>query len=279
MSNAVTKALFIIGLPLISYISTSCSDDNVKRAENLLSSAEESLANHDFNHTLSLLDSIDHAYPKVIDVRKKAMSIRPKAMEGAIINKIAETDSMLAINLIAGDSLSRNLIKIDNPIEPYFISQADANIKSQYNVEGLHGRVAPDGMFYIIASASGSAPFTTIAVETGGLTAETSAVNPDGERNRMLDKNRVITYIAGECDSVGRILSDYNTPATVILKNGDKEIKRFTLSESQREGISDTYLTAQAFMKCHLLRIEKAKLEKQLSLSRQQIADTYSTKD
>ncbi len=277
MLNAVIKFLSIISILIAMCLMSSCGDDSNKRAESLLTSAEESFANHDFDKTLTLLDSIDRAFPKAIEIRKKAMNVRPKAIEGALVNKIALNDSILAINLLIGDSLCRNLTKVDNPIEPYYISKSDANAVSQYTIEGLHGRVAPDGMFYMIASSKGKTPFTTVTLESDNQSAQTTVVNPDGERNKILDSNRVVTYIAGECDAIGKFLTT-NPSATVkvSLKNGDKTIKQFILSKNQQKGIIETYLTAETFKKCHLLQIEKNKLEKQLTLSRQQIANTLS---
>lgn len=277
MSNAATKFLSISSILIVLCLIPACSKDSNKQAESLLNSAEESFANHDYDKTLTLLDSIDKTYPKAIEIRKQAMNIRPKAIEGALINKIAENDSMLAVNLLMGDSLCRNLTKVDNPLEPYYISKSDANATSQYSVEGLHGRVAPDGMFYIIASSKGTTPFTTVILESDNGTAQTTEVNPDGERNKILDSNRVVTYIAGECDAIGKLLtSNPSAPVKVSLKSGDKTIKQFILSHNQQKGIIETYLTAETFRKCHRLRIEKNKLEKQLSISRQQIANTLS---
>lgn len=87
MYNAVTKIILIF----VAFLVVSCSDSDKQNAEKLLVDAEAYIIAEDYASALKLLDSIDVVYPSQVEVRRKAMHIRPKAIEGTTLKELEKT--------------------------------------------------------------------------------------------------------------------------------------------------------------------------------------------
>lgn len=71
------------------------NNDSIK-AENLLKEANELFEQSKFEESMVRIDLLDSVYVKQVAVRRKSMVLKPRVMEGLIMNEIVKTDSMLA---------------------------------------------------------------------------------------------------------------------------------------------------------------------------------------
>lgn len=270
MSNAVIKRVIIGPAVVLSIFMCGCGDSD-KGADKLLTEARAQFEARDYSSAMTLLDSIDSSYSSAVAIRREAMALRPRIMEQLAVEGISRTDSLLAIRLMAGDSLSGTLVRIDNPVEPYFVPRCEAGVKA-FSTPGLHAKVAPDGMFYMVATNVKPIKSRSVTVSSGAEEVSSPQLPMDGERNQLLAGNEVLTFISAECDTVAKfIVAHRNQPLTVKF-NGHNASQTVKLTPEQVSGIADAYLTALTLTECKVLRLEKARLEKQLAVARSQIA-------
>jgi len=273
MFKEVIKQSFIyFSLGLCGLLS-SCSSGNNEAAK-LLAESQAMMEHGNYDTVLLLLDSIDSAYPEVVDIRRKAMELRPRAIEQITIRELSLTDSLLAVQTIYGDSLSDRLIRIDNPLEPYFVAKSEQRVVPSATA-GLHSRVAPDGMFYMIATTLNPVKTTSITLSSGNECASTNKIAIDGERNIHTVSHDALTLISAECDTLARFIVNHVGDPITLTFNGNGSYV-MSLPDSQIRSVIDTYKTAQALTECKRLQINKNRLERQLAVARSQIARTLS---
>lgn len=269
----------IIAASVIGWFMLSCgngSDNEDKIAENLYRVAENSFESGDFVHAAQILDSIDHAYPHAIETREKSLLLRPQIMERHTAILLSETDSLLTVNKIKGDSL-RNLITfVDNPLEGYFVASSTGNVDVR-TVPGLHGRISPAFKFYLTASAPTHIKTISFRLEADGESVIASEIPYDGERNNRSGKCETLTLTEAESAPIGDFLLKHPTSQISIIYIGENGTeKHLTMLKEQRDALISGYLYAKSVIQDKYLRVEKERLAKQLEISRMQIARTQS---
>ncbi|MDE6378399.1 MAG: hypothetical protein K2K72_06620, partial [Duncaniella sp.] len=134
------------------FIVTACGESASRRqAQELYTQAEQALEEGCYEQAIELTDSIKNSCPDQIEIRRRSLHIASRATEGLTVKRLEQADSLLAVTAVRGDSLSRLVKKVENPIEPYFIS-ASVDPASLKGSTGLQARMSPDGHFYIISS-------------------------------------------------------------------------------------------------------------------------------
>lgn len=276
MSSAEIKkwsyALSAAGLLVLG----SCSgNSDEKRARNLYSEAETLEAQGRYSEALLLLDSIDKSCPAAVEIRRMGMAMRPKMLEQVTNRQLEITDSLAAVNDYRIDSLSGTVQLVKNDIENYFVPKAEGHVDVS-SVSGLHGRMAPDGRFYLIATSPSSINSVSVTANAGGESAHTPSVGFDGERNDRVAGHDVITFIEGECQEIaGFITRNRNQPVTVTFSG--KSSITMELPDTQKEGIAALFELSKIVRERKRQEIEKQRLEKTLSVVRSQIARTIMT--
>ncbi|MDE7024281.1 MAG: hypothetical protein K2O88_00165 [Paramuribaculum sp.] len=256
---------------------TSCSSDREK-AEGLYKQAEAFVNEGNNEHALVLLDSIDHTYPGEVDVRREGMHLRPMAIEKITLAELSHTDSLLAVYSLKSDSIGKFIAKVDNPIEPYFVA-AEFKDKSPVSAPGLYARITPDGQFYILSSINKPVNSTSVTISLPDGTSAQSAIVPhDGERNDKQGGAEIITFMQAECDTIGVLATKNPSAKFMLVFNGGKQYS-MPLPDNQLKALATMYEAASLFRNLKVLQIRKTHLEKQLELSRSQIARTFNDKN
>ncbi len=95
--------IFIITISVISCKSSNNEQAKEERANAELLLLHANAAYNKNNHELAikLIDSIDSVYSNQIDIRRKAMKLRPRIKEQLIISEILKTDSLLVMAQIS----------------------------------------------------------------------------------------------------------------------------------------------------------------------------------
>lgn len=91
-------------VPLIMVLLASCSQEE-KKASDLLMRAEQSYSSANYNEAKMQIDSIRNLYPKVLDVRKKAIRLKQQVELKEQQISLEYLDSMMTIKKILLDSM------------------------------------------------------------------------------------------------------------------------------------------------------------------------------
>ncbi|MDE6303859.1 MAG: hypothetical protein K2M01_03450 [Paramuribaculum sp.] len=251
----------------------SCSDPQKKEAEQMLVSAQEAYDSGFYQQAIDLLDSIDTKYPRQIKVRRSGMSLRPKALEKITLEMLEETDSLLAFAEVNAEAMKNVLSFVEHPIEGYYVSSRlkDADPSK---AEGIYARMSPEGLFYIVSSANKGTLSTSITLTSENESATSATVEYDGERNDRSMEREMITFMQGECDTIGHF-SLTHAMHPVSLTFGGGKPHTIKLSPEQVAAVAEVYGASQLYNRIKLLRIQKSHLEQQLTLTRSQIARTF----
>ena len=277
MFNAATKSILLTSITSISLLASCSGSGDKAKAQTLLDEATAAFESHNYTGALALTDSIKTTYPAEIDVRRDALHLATRATEGLTLQRLQEADSLVAVLGVRGDSLQRLIKYVDNPIEGYYVG-ANSPSGGIVGSTGIQARISPEGDFYIISSLKAKAvKSTSVTVSCDGVSASTSVVEHDGERNDRSMGAEVITFMGVECDSLGRFIEQHrNTPMTLTF-NGSGSYS-MPLPESQAAEIATLYEYSTTLRRAKVAGLEKEKLTRALDIARMQAAKTYVEK-
>lgn len=275
MCNVATNLGLLMAASLSLGLLASCSSSEREKAEALYAQAEERMNQGDYELAIEMLDSLDHTYPSEVEVRRKGMHLRPQVIEKNSLLELSQTDSLLAVTQLKSDSVAKYISRVDNPIEPYYVA-ADFKGKDVTAAPGLYARITPDGQFYMLSSVNKPLNTTSVTVAMpGGVSAQTSSVSYDGERNDRQGGCEVITFMQAECDTIGALIANNPDAKFTLTFNGRKSYT-MPLPENQQKGIATMYEAASLLRDLKIYQIRKTHLEKQLELARSQQARTFN---
>lgn len=256
-----------------SIMMTGCADKEKKAAEGLLEGARTSIEQKEYQAALAMLDSLDKGYPKQTALRRKGMSLRPLAMEGAILKELATTDSLIAVLTVENEQQKENLRFVEHPVEGYFVSSKE-KMGEFIGTNGIQGRISPDGIFYIVSSTTKPVKSTAVTLRAGSEEARSKTVAHDDERNYRRNGVEVITFMSSECDTLGRFAENHRGEAMTLTFEGEKPYT-MELRGEDVDRLAETYANSLLVMKSKKAQFNKARLERSLEVARNQQAKTY----
>lgn len=277
MSLAATKHI-IYGL-MIAAMATSCGGSTEKQeAESLLIMAETAAENGDYDRSIELIDSLDRLYSKQIETRRRGMHLKAKSIEGSTIRQLEKLSEERARLHMENDSLQKLLVKVDNPVEPYFKSSL-MNTNPQSNF--IEARMMPDGTPYLISNLSSpKVNHTSVTAICEGSEASTATIACDGERNDRSMGHECIHYMPGECtEFLDFIVTNQNRPITVRFNGENGKTIGKALQTNEIAAIATVRKASKIVTAIKLNELSKARLEKQLELSRNHAAQTFESND
>lgn len=251
----------------------ACSSDK-EAAKNLLQQAKQSIEQRNYYRAVLLLDSIDCAYKSQIEVRRVAMNVRPRAIEGMTMREIEKNDSLLATYQAEYVNLTPYFETINDSrlVEPYIVSKKAE--KTLLDKTGIQARITTNGDFYVISSlVENPIKHTSVSFVVGQDIATTSDVAYDGDRNYRSKGSEMITFINSECDTLGTFACRYDNKVISLRFNGNKS-KTIKMSAQETNIFATTYRYAMVVKNIKSTIRRKEFLEQQLMLARDQIART-----
>lgn len=270
MYNVVTKIL----LTFVAFLVVSCGSSDKQNAEKLLIEAESHIIAEDYASALKLLDSIDVVYPSQVEVRRKAMHIRPKAIEGTTLKELEKNDSIIATLQAKYNAMSSNFETINDKrlVEPYIV--AKKSNKSLFETTGIQARITTDGEFYVISSLVGTPiKHTSVSFVCGNNEVSTSTAEYDGDRNYRSGSTEMITFINTECDTLG-VFARANAGKSITLRFNGNKSKNIKMSKEDVNSFAMTHDYASVIAELKSAFRRKEFLDQQLLLARDQIART-----
>ncbi|MCM1292812.1 MAG: hypothetical protein NC230_04435 [Bacteroides sp.] len=222
---------------------------------------------------LTLLDSIDHVYPKAVETRSETRMLRPLWLEQYTARQLSVNDSLMTANQIEGEQLRSQLRYVTNAIEGYYVATGNESVDVR-NSGGLHSRVSPDFHFYLTASSPGSVAMTAVALESDGESIVSEQVPYDGERNTRNSSCETITFTEAQSAPLAEFVNQHaKSPITIRFIGSNGRTHTMTLSDTQKNAMLTCYGLTMAANADKRYRLEKERLTRQLEIARNQIAN------
>ncbi|MCC8072362.1 MAG: hypothetical protein LIO90_11255 [Bacteroidales bacterium] len=252
---------------------TSCGDKDKEAAIELKTQATEAMEQGRYEEAIALIDSIDHAYPKQIDIRREAMHLRPQVLERLTQRELSRTDSLCAILTYRCDSLKNTMVYVKQPIEGYYTAKCIEG-KTPGTASGLYARMTNEGLFYLIASCTQNVKSVGVELSADGATLRSATVEADGELNDRSRGVELITFTPAQSDTLGAfVLAHYPSPIQLTYV-ADRPLT-IKLLPQQAQAIAETYVVAKNLRELGLETRRKAYLGRQLDTARSQQARTF----
>jgi len=268
------KTFLILIFPLIAGIYSCSSSKSDSEAKALLQSIQTDLNDGKFESALSKMDSLDKRYPNATAIRSEALKSRPKAMEGYTLQQIAKEDSAIAFAQKTLDSLHSQFTHVVNPklIENYYVVK---NVRKPTLMAStaIEPRVDEDFNFYIVCSLQGSdIGLYALELKTAGEIAKTKDIPQGDERSITSALGQKAIFSESDAEDLGRLAMNATTDGTItfIGRKGSKTIK---LSTKEINAIGSSYMYSQTHKSLTLAKIRREKLERQLQIARNQMAN------
>ncbi|MDE5844709.1 MAG: hypothetical protein K2H32_04385 [Muribaculaceae bacterium] len=261
----------------ISFV--SCKSDSTIAAEKLVENAQSFIADGNPAKAIQALDSLSALYPGEIEAGRRALALRPQAIEQLTITEIQTTDSLIAIYSIENQEYVNSIKKIDDKelLEPYYVAKSGYD-PAFMNKTAIQPRVDNIGQFYILSSVNGSKlHHNSITIKSNAGEVSTETVPFDSDSNFDIDGAELVTYSPQSCDTIGYFIAQNPEATYTVVFNGEngKNISN-KLSSEQVKGIIDSWKYSRSIVQGRDLSARKQMLEQRLQIARDQIARTKS---
>lgn len=258
-------------------LAAACSGNKgtTSEATAMLDQATASFEAADYQTAISLLDSLQKAYPSEIEVQRQALALRPKVIEKETLLKISTNDSLSALDKIEAEKLKPKMKWVKNPRMPEGYWTATEGYSADFmNSTGIQGRVSEIGEFFIVSSVKGGGVnHTSVSLADGQASVSTPEVAYDGESNYRIGGSEIITFSPAQSDTIGQFVFAHAGRPLTLTFNG-KSRKSVKLTPAQVSGLADAYAYSKAINNGRQLAVERQRLEATLQVARNQIART-----
>lgn len=225
---------------------------------------------------MALMDSVDKLYPSQIEARRKVTAMRPKAIEMASIQQIAKADSIIAATQLQLAELEPKMKHIDGgDLDGYYVADG-AGKGSFMNATGIQARVNDDNFtFYIVAQTRGKKiGINQIALNTATGEVQSQQIPAGSARVVDIEGSELATFLAEEVADLGAWAADNAADIKGAMIFGSKGNQRVALTPAQARAIADAWQYSSAKMRHTNALMLREKLDRQLQVARDQIANT-----
>lgn len=247
MLNAASKCTLVAAL-LLGAASCSSKKESDEEARALLQQAQEAAESGDYLTAQALIDSIDSTWPKAIDVRKEAMTLRPRVIEGKTMQEIADLHAQQSYLSQYIDSLSAEFKQVnagEDVLEPYAVHKDVPTSWRDRNT--AVARVTASGDFIVISSLDGnSTHHTALRLSDAGGMSVTSGSIPFDSTDRLSRES--VRFPSEKADTLGEFLlaADGRGPLTLDFVGGTRKAPSAKLSAKEVHAMANTYRLAKA---------------------------------
>lgn len=251
----------------------SCGSDKEHKAAAALSAKADSLMKAgNFEAAIELYDSLNHAYPKEIDLRKASDAKRARAIEGLAQSQAPLLDRVIdSLNsVIAGLYPDFNREQSSSALNAYAVHKSLAGQKT-VGTAALQPRINIDGNdvsdtpWSIAVFAPSNIGLSSVNVTTAsGQSFTLDAFSNDGQ------VGSIVTSVA---EPLGKYLSEHpDDPATAFTLNGKKGKAQGKLTPAFSTATAASYNYALAKQQLRSTLINREKIERRIVIAREQAA-------
>lgn len=253
---------------------TSCGESDqagAKPAQALYDQAQKALENNNFEQACLLLDSLDSSCKEAVDIRRKAMPLRARAIEGLSLKQIPLTDENIARAMMEIDSLGKSLSDAGDKSDPYVVPKGWPR-RGDIKAEGVEPRVDRKGFFRLIVKSPGKV-IDLNSVEMKGGDGSSAATAPlPADRVAKVEGMELMSISQEEFAPVGSWLEAHRGTAATLVIVGSRGRKEQKFSSAQTAMLLDAWLYSKACQRLVEEQLERERLERQLKIARDQMA-------
>ena len=234
-------------IPFMMFFLASCGQEE-KKANELLSHAESSFQSANYSEAKLLIDSIRNSYPKVFDVRRKAIMLKQQVELKEQQISLEYLDSMMSVKQLALDSIKSDYVlekdtayqEIGNYFSP------SQTVEKNINRTFLRAQVSEQGVMSLtsIYCGKGNIHHTAIKVSSGDTFAQTPASTDVYETSDLGWNIEKADFVLGQDSSVIDFIVMHKDHPIRVEFIGDKTYKT-TLQTADRKAIASVYELAQ----------------------------------
>ena len=265
---------FIALLTAAAVLATaSCGSDKEHKAAAALSAKADSLMKAgNFEAAIELYDSLNHAYPKEIDLRKASDAKRARAIEGLAQSQAPLLDRVIdSLNsVIAGLYPDFNREQSSSALNAYAVHKSLAGQKTVGTAAmqpriNIDGNDVSDTPWSIAVFAPSNIGLSSVNVTTAsGQSFTLDAFSNDGQ------VGSIVTSVA---EPLGKYLSEHpDDPATAFTLNGKKGKAQGKLTPAFSTATAASYNYALAKQQLRSTLINREKIERRIVIAREQAA-------
>lgn len=263
-------------VPLIMVLLASCGQEE-KKASDLLMRAEQSYSSANYNEAKMQIDSIRNLYPKVFDVRKKAIILKQQVELKEQQISLEYLDSMMTIKKILLDSMKVAFVlekdtayqEIGNYFYPTQI--VEKNIGRTF----LRACVSERGEMSItsIYCAGGSLNHTSVKVSSKDAFAQTPA-SPDVYVTTDLGKKieKADYKLGADGGVIGFIIANKDAKSLKLEFIGDRTYKTVMYSQDIK-AIVELSKLAQVLLSIEEIKKEQKEANLKIQFLNKKIAE------
>lgn len=263
-------------VPLIMVLLASCSQEE-KKASDLLMRAEQSYSSANYNEAKMQIDSIRNLYPKVFDVRKKAIRLKQQVELKEQQLSLEYLDSMMTLKKILLDSMKVAFVlekdtayqEIGNYFYPTQI--VEKNIGRTF----LRACVSERGEMSItsIYCAGGSLNHTSVKVSSKDAFAQTPA-SPDVYVTTDLGKKieKADYKLGADGGVIGFIIANKDAKSLKLEFIGDRTYKTVMYSQDIK-AIVELSKLAQVLLSIEEIKKEQKEANLKIQFLNKKIAE------
>lgn len=276
--NTSTPKILLPAIALTSMILGSCagSDPVHEAAVALDESIDSAMTANNYALAIELIDSLNKTYNLEIDLRKASDTKRAKAYEGLSVTEIPRLDSLISvtkyeISVAEGEFVSK---QPSASLPTYLVLKSAA--KSDFAAAaGVQGRVntgddARDTPWTLAVNAG-----RDIGLERVDITCS------DGAKYTLstpVSDGQMASISPESAETLAQHLYDNpSVQATSIVFTGSKGNTKATLSEAQSASIAQAWNLAKLNSRLYSALVERERVERQLQIARDQLANTPAT--
>lgn len=268
MYNVTSKTFIIIAL---LFACVSCADKEKEGASELYTQCNEAISQKNYAGALVLLDTLNTRYPKQTEIRRQAMALKAKAMEGIALDSISVADAALAQATITCEEWLPKFRHVDSSVglEGYFLPNGiDEKVMTGNAVQA---RVSDKGYFYMVVNVQGkSIGLNSLELCSGADCITSSAIS--AARVIKVEGSESASFNPEELEGFGEWLRRNPKPDKAVLV-GTKGKVTVKLTPKQAAEIADCYEFSQALLNMRSASIKREKFERMLATARDQIAN------
>ncbi len=263
-NKSIAAAILMLGM-------CACGNSAREGAEELYKQSESAIEARNYSGAIVLLDTLNSRYPAETGIRREALRLRARAMEGIAQDSIQAGDKALAEATIRREELDAKFRHVDSSVglEGYFIPKGAP--EKVMTATGIQPRVTDKGYFYIVANVQGRAiGLRSISFVNGAETCSSSEISPS--RVIKVEGSESCSFNPEDLEGVGQWLKDHPDASKVVLvgTKGNADVK---LTKELKAQLVECYDYACALQAQRLASIHREKYERMLATARDQLAN------
>jgi len=269
MWNATIRPLLLAAAA--SLLLASCSDKDRKGAEELMARSEAEVSGGNYSGALVLLDTLNQRYPAQTEVRRQALRIRAKAMEGLVSDSISDVSRALAESTVAVEQWKGKFRHVESSVglDGYYIPECAS--QKVMTATGIEPRVSEKVLFYIVANVQKNIGLRSMTFTDGASSISSSEISP--ARVVTVEGCQTASFNPEDLEGVGLWFVNHSGKGLKVIFHGSKGNATAAVDARLRDNIVACYQYSTALRAFELASIKREKFERMLAAARDQLAN------